>query len=194
VAKIHAQAAIVVLLMSGALHVPGSFASDQQVPTVVLHVRDFQGVARNELADAQRAASEIYTHIGVRLVWSDGSAKLDPVNHAINVDIMILDKDMADRHNRDLMAFGQASHATRRAYIYYSRILAYSMRTHGNQARALAIVFAHELGHVLLPGSSHTNSGIMRPSLSGPVFGLPRFAREQGVTIRNSVLLAGLED
>jgi len=193
-AKVQAQAAIVAMVMSGVFHVPGALAGEISAPTVVLHVRDFQGVPRDQLADAQRGAAKIYSNIGVLLVWRNGSARLDAVDHAVNADVVILDTDMADRHNRDRTAFGQASHATRRAYIYYSRIMAYSMLTPGNPDRALAIVLAHELGHVLLPEYSHTDTGIMRPSLWGPVFQLPRFGREQGVMIRTSVLRAGAED
>jgi len=193
-AKVQAQAAIAVMVMSAVFYVAVALAGDTAVPTVVLHVTDFQGVAADQLASAQREASKIYSSIGVRLVWRNGSAKLDSVGRAVNVDVVILDKDMADRHNRDLTVFGQASHATRRAYIYYSRIMAYSMLRHGNPDRALAIVLAHELGHVLLPEYSHASTGIMRPTLYGPVFKLPRFAREQGVTIRTSVLRAGAED
>jgi len=188
-AKVHAEAAaVVVMVLAGALHAHGAPAIDREVATVVLHVRDFQGVPRNEFADAQRGASEIYRHIGVRLVWTDGSAMLDAVDRCLNVDIVILDGAMADRNNPEPTAFGQASHTTRRAYIYYSRIVAFARRTHSNPDRALALVLAHELGHVLLPEYSHTAAGIMRPTLSGPVFKLPRFGPLQAMTIRSAVL------
>jgi len=193
-ASMRARAAGVVIVLAGALHAQTVPASASDVATVVLHVRDFQGVPRDALADAERGASEIYAHIGVRLVWTDGSARLDAVDRRLNIDIVILDKAMADRNNPDPAAFGQASHATRRAYIYYSRIMSFVARTHSNPDRALAVVLAHELGHVLLPEYSHTEAGIMRPTLSGPVFKLPRFAPAQATTIRSAVLGAALTD
>jgi hypothetical protein len=191
-ARMPAQA-VVVMVLVGALQAAAP-ASASEVATIVLHVRDFQGVPPNELADAQRGASEIYGHIGVHLVWTDGSARLDAVDRRLNIDIVILDAAMADRNNPDPAAFGQASHATGRAYIYYSRVASFVRRTHSNPDRALALVLAHELGHVLLPENSHTDAGIMRPTLSGPVFTLPRFAPAQAMTIRSAVLRAGLTD
>ncbi len=193
-ANVGATAAIVVSVLIGALPAHGAFASDREQATVVLHVRDFHGVPRNDLADAQREASKIYAHIGVRLVWTDGSARLNAVDGCVNVDIVILDKDMADRNNPEPTAFGQASHVTRRAYIYYSRIMAYVTRTFSNPDRAMAVVLAHELGHVLLPEYSHTAAGIMRPTLAGRILKLPRFAPEQAITIRTAVLRDGLAD
>jgi len=193
-ANVGATAAIVVSVLIGALPAHGAFARDRDQATVVLHVRDFQGVPRNELAAAQRDASAIYAHIGVRLVWTDGSARLNAVDGCVNVDIVILDKDMADRNNPEPTAFGQASHVTRRAYIYYSRIMAYATRTFTTPDRAMAVVLAHELGHVLLPEYSHTAAGIMRPTLAGRILKLPRFAPEQAITIRTAVLRDGLAD
>jgi len=180
--------AVVIIVLVGALQAQAALAGDRELATVVVHVKDFQGVPRNEFVDAKSGASEIYAHVGVRLVWTNGSARLNAVDGCLNVDIVVLDKDMADRNNSDLSAFGQASHATRRAYVYYSRILAYARRTRSNPDRALAVVLAHELGHVLLPEYSHTNAGIMRPTLAGQIVKLPRFAPAQAMSIRNAVL------
>jgi len=194
-ARVHAEAAaVVVMVLAGALHAHGAPAIDREVATVVLHVRDFHGVPPSEFADAQRGASEIYRRIGVRLVWTDGSARLNAVDRCLNVDIVILDRAMADRNNPEPTTFGQASHMTRRAYIYYSRIMAYATRTFSNPDRAMAVVLAHELGHVLLPEYSHTAAGIMRPTLAGRILKLPRFAPEQAITIRTAVLRDGLAD
>ena len=187
-ASVGAAAAVVVTVFIGSLQAHGALAGDRDRPTVVLHVRDFQGVPRTELTDAQRGASEIYAHIGVRLVWTGGSARLNAVDRCLNVDVVILDKTMADRNNPEPAAFGQASHVTRRAYIYYSRIVAYAVRTHSSPDRPLALVLAHELGHVLLPEYSHTAAGIMRPTFSGPIVKLPRFGSEQATTIRTAVI------
>jgi len=194
-ARVHAEAAaVVVMVLAGALHAHGAPAIDREVATVVLHVRDFHGVPPSEFADARRGASEIYRRIGVRLVWTDGSARLDAVARCLNVDIVILDRTMADRNNPEPTTFGQASHMTRRAYIYYSRIVAFVTRTHSNPDRVLALVLAHELGHVLLPEYSHTADGIMRPNLHGQILKLPRFASAQAMTIRTAVLSAALTD
>jgi len=193
-ANVGATAAVVVTVLIGAFHAHRALASDRDLATVVLHVRDFHGVPPNEFADAQRGASEIYRRMGVRLVWTDGSARLDAVARCLNVDIVILDRAMADRNNPEPTAFGRASHTTRRAYIYYSRIVAFVTRTHSNPDRVLALVLAHELGHVLLPEYSHTADGIMRPSFYGQILKLPRFAPAQATTIRAAVLSAALLD
>src|SRR6476659_1905417 len=97
-ANLQAELAVVVMVLIGALQAHAALASDRELATVVVHVKDFQGVPRNEFADAKSGASEIYAHVGVRLVWTSGSARLNAIDGCLNVDIVILDKDMADRN------------------------------------------------------------------------------------------------
>jgi len=153
------------------------------VATVVAHVRDYQQVPAGELAAAQQVASHVYEKIGVRLAWT-GRSRVDESAGSLHVDVVILDSAMTTRNNPEPKAFGDASHATRRAYIYYRRILDYARQTQSDPVRALALVFAHELGHVLLPEYSHSPSGLMRGSWEGRLVYVPPFSATQAEAIR----------
>ena len=58
------------------------------------------------------------------------------------------------------------------------------MRTNGDPATTLALVLAHEIGHLLLPEYSHAPSGLMRAHWEGRVDNIPSFIPAQATTIR----------
>jgi hypothetical protein len=159
-------------------------------PAVVLHVSDLAGVPPHDRADAQGGATRVYERIGVRLVWTNGDAAHAPADGALHLDVIILTGAMADRHNANQAALGQASRVTRRAYIYYSRIVAHASRTEVDPARLLATVLAHEIGHLLLPEYSHSPDGLMQAKLWGRSPNVPDFTDEQAATIRALLMQA----
>ena len=159
-------------------------AEPVMVATVVAHVRDYQQVSHGELAAAQQVASHVYEKIGVRLVWTGGSGVAAPADGFLHVDVLLLDSVMTTRYNPKPQAFGDASHATHRAYIYYARVLAHARQTRSDPVRALALVLAHELGHILLPEYSHSPSGLMRASWEGRLVYVPPFSAAQAEAIR----------
>ena len=162
----------------------GATAEPAMVATVVAHVRDYQQVSHGELAAAQELASHVYEKIGVRLVWTGGSRVGPSTDRFLHVDVVLLDRVMTMRNNPEPKAFGDASHATQRAYIYYPRILDHARHTRSDAVRVLALVFAHELGHVLLPEYSHSTSGLMRASWEGRLLYVPPFSAAQAEAIR----------
>jgi hypothetical protein len=178
-------AATVAGMMFGALMAAGdSYADPTPVATIVLHVTDYQHVPPRRLAEAQKLAAAVYNRIGVKLVWTDGVRSQAAADGCTHVDMVILDRAMSDRSNPDPTAEGQASHATKRAAIYYPRVVNHAAKTQSDPTRALAVVLAHELGHVLLPAYSHTREGLMRASSEGRVVKVPNFATHQADTIR----------
>ncbi|HUR32311.1 MAG TPA: hypothetical protein VM032_00845 [Vicinamibacterales bacterium] len=154
---------------------------------VVVHVADYQGVEPRELTEAEQFATDVYARIGVPLDWTGGNAGLAAPDGLLHVDLIILNAQMTAQHGTDPSAFGLASHRTRRAYVYYPRIAGYSAATRSYPARALAMVMAHELGHVLLPEHSHAKSGLMQATWSGQIRRIPAFLPSQAETIRSMV-------
>lgn len=57
---------------------------------------------------------------------------------------------------------GQANRPARVVYIFCHRIVEASMKYWQEYTVVLAFVVAHELGHVLLPAHSHSETGIMK--------------------------------
>jgi hypothetical protein len=159
-------------------------------PAVVLHVSDLAGVPPRYRADAQRAATRTYERIGVRLVWTDGDAAHAPADGALHLDVIIETGATTDQNHANQAALGEAGRVTRRAYIYYSRIVAHASRTEVDPARLLATVLAHEIGHMLLPEYSHSPVGLMRAEWWGRIPVVPDFTDEQAATIRALLMQA----
>ncbi len=120
-------------------------AEPASVATVVFHVRDYRPVPANEMSEAQRLAARVYARVGVALVWAGGTRAHAAADGFFHVELIILDGRMTARNNPEHTAFGQAAHTTKRAYIYYPRIHSHARQTQSDPARALAVVFAHEL-------------------------------------------------
>jgi hypothetical protein len=130
---------------------------------VVLHVTDHAGVSPADLASAEQQAARVYDAAGVRIAWTDGSLRTAQPDGAAHVDVILLSTEMVAR----TVLFEQFSDAvcgfavrpTRRAYIFYNRIVDRAIRTRSPLDRLLAVVIAHEVGHLLLPRYSHSPSG-----------------------------------
>jgi hypothetical protein len=177
-------AALVTVVVGGVVGIEPVFADPVGLVTVTLHVRDYDHVPAGELADAQKKASRVYARIGVRLVWTGGSAALAAKDEAAHFDVIILTSEMTGRLTASASEFGRASRAARRALIFHPRIQAHAAKTGSDPACVLALVLAHEVGHLLLPEYSHAPSGLMRAAWTGRVSGVPDFIHTQADAIR----------
>jgi hypothetical protein len=151
---------------------------------VVLHVTNYAEVPAGQFADARRAVVAVYANIGVHVVWAGGVAASAPADGALHLDVVLLNAAMAKRQQPNADAFGQASHETKRAYIFCERVLAHAQSTGSDPGRMLGLVLAHEIGHMLLRGHSHTAVGLMRADWIGTITAIPEFTAEQAKTIR----------
>jgi len=177
-------AAVVAVVLGGVMGIEQVFADPVGLATVTLHVRDYDHVPARELADAQKKADKVYARIGIRLVWTGGSAALAAKDESAHFDVIILTSEMAGRLTGSGSEFGRASRAARRALIYHPRIQAHAAKTRSDPACVLALVLAHEVGHLLLPEYSHAPSGLMRAVWTGHLSGVPDFMRTQADSIR----------
>src|SRR5215475_16176269 len=84
------------LLVTAAMLASGrsAAAGPPDTPTVVLHVMDYAHVPVDDLQEAQTLAAEVYTRIGVRLVWTDGFAAGAADDGARHLDLVILTPEM----------------------------------------------------------------------------------------------------
>jgi hypothetical protein len=185
-------AVVAAVVMVGTAIAPGrALGAPPDWPTVVLHVTPMVHVPADRLANAQKIATRTYANIGVRIVWTNGYARAAAPDGALHLDVILVGEAAADSKNSNRTAFGQAGRVIRRAYIYYSRITDHARLTDGDPVWVLALVLAHEVGHMLLPEYSHSLSGLMRAKWEGRIEIVPDFAADQAATIRSLLTTAG---
>jgi hypothetical protein len=181
---------VVAVLMGLAAIAARAEADDRPYPTVVLHVSDLVSVPAKTLRKAQASVARIYDRIGVALEWTDGSAAMAPDDGALHLDVIFLTDDMEGAQLTAAHHFGKASHLTRRAYIFFGRILGHARETFSDPAQVLTMVLGHEIGHMLLPDGRHSRNGLMRGSWSGRILEVPGLTPGQGSSIRSLLAAA----
>ena len=88
----------------------------------------------------------VYARAGVELQWAEAASYISPTDGRIHVDVMVLDREMADRLDSARSSFGRAGNVHKRAYVYFERVDATYKKHGGLTHRGLAFVMAHELG------------------------------------------------
>jgi hypothetical protein len=164
------RTAIVVCLMSAgfAISSPRVDARDEAVISVRLY--DYAGISDETLADAQRLTANFYKPIGVTIDWASTYRKhrkggSHDEGRLQDFTINILNHNMAARTNWPPDALGSAVVSSEGggtiAYVLYDRLKAAAAASRWPVQDLLALVVAHELGHLLLPPGSHSD-GLMR--------------------------------
>src|SRR5262245_46192427 len=159
------RTAIVVCLMSAAFTVsaPRVEAGDEAVIRVRFY--DYAGISDKTLADTQRRIANFYTPIGVTIDWaSTFRLHRKSADHGRLQDftINILNRSMVARTNWPPDALGSAVVSREGegtiAYVLFDRLKAAAAAAHWSVEDLLALVVAHELGHLLLPPASHAEA------------------------------------
>jgi hypothetical protein len=156
--------------------------------SVLVQVANRAAVPASTLALARLDVIRIYREIQVDIVFTDETA----LSNELIVNVLAT----ADQMHASPSVMGLAVRATptaggRFAYVFYDRIQAACQRGRRQieTARVLAAVMAHELGHLLLPYGSHSQTGLMRGGwndhdLQDANFGWLRFSKSEGDLIR----------
>jgi hypothetical protein len=160
-------------------------ASDGQMPAVVVHVSNCEPASADDRVAAQALVAAVYANVGIRLVWTGGSAAIARADGHRHVDLVILSEAMTRRKRPQPHpdALGESSPVSNRAYVHYSRVVEYARHTGSAAHIVLALAVAHELGHLLLPEKSHARQGLMSASFKGRIGHVPRFDPEQAATM-----------
>ena len=155
---------------------------------VVVHVTDYRRIAPRDLGSAEQLAAQVYRAVGVQVIWTDELTDTAQPDGSFHVHVVLLSRAMTamkcQRESVPDSTFGMATKPSRRAYIFYDRIADHAARARFEVSHPLAIVLAHEIGHLLLPAYSHSPSGIMRADLEGSLVRVPHFTNDQGAAIR----------
>ena len=165
--------------------------AEQREAAIVVQVENECGLSQTALNEAEQLAARIYEAIGVRTTWVQGEVPFqDP--RGLRVHVHLLSRKMADRKiakeriGADVL--GQANRPARLVYIFCARIGEASVKYMQEYIRLLGLVVAHEMGHVLLPVQSHSDTGIMRGGVDVWSKTVKYFTAEQGDAIRSMLL------
>ena len=167
-----------------------AFGPEPELPAMRILVNTVPGVPIEVLLRANVEAARIYADAGVRLAWSDPSRTLPCLT------VMIVSNPDAWLERVGANALGAAPGTDegmgRLAYAFFDRIGATAQQYRTDVGKLLGYVMAHELGHILLAGGSHSPSGIMsnrwgHSKMDLVAESLLRFTKEQVESIRKSV-------
>jgi hypothetical protein len=174
---------------------------DQSEPLVItMRVRDTAGVPDDVLTKAQGDVTRIYREAGVETVWLTPDLLAAESNAARRaaLTVAILSMEQTERIDSATTSYRLGFTARsgagdgRVAYVMYDRV---EMLTGGNgldSARVLAIAIAHEIGHLLLPFNTHSQTGVMRADWTKADLHLAQrsltfFTPEQGTLLRRHI-------
>lgn len=133
-------------------------------------MHDRASVPRRQMTRAQDTVARLYAAIGVGITWRTPAADAEPRagehEEFTDLAVIVLGPDAAGRQRRREYVLGLApgTEAERGhiAYVYHHRLERLTREIGQDPADLLALVLAHEIGHLLLPYGAHTDSGIMR--------------------------------
>ena len=147
--------------------------TDRNTPTnLLVHVRNLAKVPDGILGPAKTTASWIFRQAGIQVLWVDcatpNAERLPSCASTVGClvsHITIVPASMAERFHLSPEKLG-VSVQPNRAFAFYNRIEGITSST-GDfyKPRVLGNVIAHELGHLLLPGEGHSQTGIMSETL-----------------------------
>ncbi len=183
--------------------------------TITLDVYNYAQVGENTLIQAEKELNRIFSKIGVETTWHNVSGspekeQMDPLpqrSFSSPLRILISSRSMEKwLGNSDKRALGEAvlrksdQEFGKTVYIFGRRIQELTETLNksyipANQAQILALVIAHEVGHLMLPSNKdvlHSTTGIMQGRWSpSDLKSLSRaalaFTTQQGELIRAEV-------
>jgi len=163
-----------------------ALAAEDGQARIVIHVDNYAGISRADRSPAESEVTRILATAGVRAVWAREGDRADA--SGLHVRVQLLSREMAmqkiETEGLADTVFGRSARDAGRAYIFTHRIAKVPVQKSDDFRRLLGRVIAHEVGHLVLPGHSHSLRGIMRADLGVRSNSGYHFTTEQGVAIR----------
>ena len=143
-----------------------TMASASAMETTSITVRLFNrtGVARTVLTKAEKESGYLLQRAGIRVLWLNcpGAKGCDERPTPTNLIVTIVRGGSAVSGGDVLgLALEDATGSGTYGYIFEDRLNAIAGQTHLATSRLLAYAIAHEVGHLLKGGNSHSPTGIM---------------------------------
>jgi len=175
--------------------------------SITLGFHEYGPVSAKVRLNAQRRVAAIYEAVGVAITWARTSTALDrhqSIKSEGLEDFSILlerGQRLAELHPCRSDALGCVPRDNvnrgRIAYVSLDQIVTVAIDVDWDLEELLALVIAHEVGHLLLPSGTHSPDGIMRAHWDVETLRRtnPRglaFTRDQAVRIRTTVAACAL--
>ena len=156
---------------------------------VVLQITNLAHAPITDVAQATRGVTRLYGDIGVEVAWAASEPRV-PETTAIRIVLIPFETGELQRSRHAVMGAAMVTpQGTSVAYVFYRQVLAQATDHRASISLVLACAMAHEIGHLLLPDRSHSESGLMRACWRRNDFHLAdrsqlRFSNEQAMLIR----------
>jgi hypothetical protein len=163
----------------------------EERPKVLVSVFNDAGVDDSIIFLAEKVASQIYDQAGLSIIWKNCLAQRELrrekcVQTVDSRHVVLHIEHQARTLGTDIygVAFLGEDGSGVFCDVFYDPIAELHRRGRASEATILAIVAAHELGHLLLGSHAHSPIGIMRPQMRArdfwtPELGTTTFSREQ---------------
>jgi hypothetical protein len=122
-------------------------------------------IPADEIRAASRVVDDVFARAGVRISWD--AASHDARSFAVHLLLRKRNPSWSPKAP-SVMGVALASDDQRGVTMVYYEAIAAAARKYNHSARELlAIAFAHEIGHLLLPYPAHSTDGVMRADWEG---------------------------
>jgi hypothetical protein len=178
-------------------------AAESAAPAVTIRILDYAGIAKDVIANAQERVAAIYGVVGVQIRWQVTRCKLDSSSSSADTFtepaefvLIVLSSNMSRRLKvaPDVMgmAIVPAQGAGHIGYVLFDRVTRAAWASRSDVTDISGLVIAYEIGHLMLPDESHSDSGLMRAKwnfreLQRPLHPAFMFTIPQGEAIRRSL-------
>ena len=172
------QAAFFIAALSSCVAAPALAAVAPEPLHLRVTVCDRASVRQAILTAAEAVAADAYRRVGVIIDWSDAGCLAGAPG--LYVNLTSISNAVLDVSS---VTVGFAESGASDATVLYDRVEFVAHRYHVKREILLGYAIAHELGHLLLPPHSHSETGVMRACLDLELAAARRmqFTREQGV-------------
>jgi len=137
---------------------------------LVVQLLNPSGAPAAIVRQAQEEVTRVYANIDVPVEWSEAPVAAD---RSDVIRLVLLPYETGNLRHREKEVMGAAMRTEAGnsiAYVYYRRVQAQANRYQVSIGSVLACAIAHELGHLLLPGTPHASAGLMRACWSRDEF------------------------
>jgi len=160
-------------------------------PSVMVMLQNEAGLRADLVARAAAEVVRLYSLIGVDIEWVTSV----PENSGRLRSVCLVTRDSGeDSVSSHVLGvtYTRPGEPGRRAHVFVQRAQRASLQFSVPICDVLAVVIAHELGHMLMPDGSHSKSGVMSAELGADHFrlaaaGLLHFSPETAAVIRRGV-------
>lgn len=171
-----ARSLIVTAVAAGLVGGPATAHADMQAVGQPLVVRSYYvfSIPSSDLKTAQTTARAILSDAGIKVVWRDCWG-INPLATRLCQEVLepaeLVVRIVASRSQSTPNQLGYSlvdvqQRAGSLATIYGDRVRAFATESHVDFGKLLGRSIAHEIGHLLLGTSDHSNRGLMRGSWS----------------------------